>query len=577
MINEKDWRIYASSVRSSIVVIMLFSIVKSVVDFVGGLGSAVGDLMSFIESGTVDLGTDMFDIIGYVATFIIVIVYFTYMSGLGSFAKIQANEDDARGVRRIRSGMVWTLLATLVDYIPTVGGFISFLFLFIAFFVLLSGYSKLKNSLTFPVKARRGASVLFGSMFVQLIGNILDLIPIVGDLLETLFSFIAFCMVLNGWKKIKKADVNETPMTQMAKNMGVAPQALQQPQQSPTVSQDVVQQSVESEKIELQSVVEEKKESCETEIKENTTHSKQAPRNESKKFIIGGCALLAIIVAAVVILKKGGSSDNSPLNHPSPQWEKFVMTTSNGIKAYKEPNTRSLSLCVASENVDSDGPTTMFCWSDKKSDRKWTVRPWASEKNAILPVIEEADNWYKVQIEFEWGSVKPTIAYIEKSNCKEVFPEPITPKMLEKQSGVLYHVVESGEMKNLCLMNDLSNFEMDGDQLRIGELKNGRLSYIKPAVWIYTYEYADGEPLEIDFKDNEREASIYYNNDRAYAMRDYGMSASALDVRKLTNDEVKSVVESGIFNLQSSAIKVCYYFPSVRNSLVRFSLIPEAL
>ena len=138
MINEKDWRIYASSVRSSIVVIMLFSIVKSVLDFVGGLGSAVGDLMSFIESGTVDFGTDMFDIIGYVATFIIVIAYFTYMSGLGSFAKIQANEDDARGVRRIRSGMVWTLLATLVDYIPTVGGFISFLFLFIAFFVLLS-------------------------------------------------------------------------------------------------------------------------------------------------------------------------------------------------------------------------------------------------------------------------------------------------------------------------------------------------------------------------------------------------------------------------------------------------------
>lgn len=66
MINEKDWRIYASNVRSSIVVIMLFSIVKSVLDFVGGLGSAVGDLMSFVESGTVDFGTDMFDIIGYI-------------------------------------------------------------------------------------------------------------------------------------------------------------------------------------------------------------------------------------------------------------------------------------------------------------------------------------------------------------------------------------------------------------------------------------------------------------------------------------------------------------------------------
>lgn len=243
MINEKDWRVYASSVRSSIVVIMLFSIVKSVVDFVGSIGSTVGDLMSFVQSGTVDFGADMFDVLGYATTFVIVILYFSYMSGLSNFAKIQANDDDSRGVRRIRSGMVWTLLAVLVDYIPTVGGFISFLFLFIAFFVLLSGYSKLKNSLTFPVKARRGASVLFGSMFVQLIGNILDLIPIVGDLLEALFSFIAFCMVLNGWKKIKKADVNETPMTQMAQTMGVAPQTVQ-----PVVEQEYVQQHVEQEK-----------------------------------------------------------------------------------------------------------------------------------------------------------------------------------------------------------------------------------------------------------------------------------------------------------------------------------------
>lgn len=284
--------------------------------------------------------------------------------------------------------------------------------------------------------------------------------------------------------------------------------------------------------------------------------------------------MLAIVVAAVVILKIGGGRDNSPLNHPSPQWKTFV-TTSDGIKAYKEPNTESLTLCVASENVDSDGPTTMFCWSDKKSDRKWVVRPWISEKDAILPVIEEADNWYKVQIEFEWGSVKPTIAYIEKSNCKEVFPEPITPEMLEKQSGVLYHVVKSGEMKNLCVINDLYDFDMNGGLLRIGELKNGYLSYISPAVWLYTYEYADGKPLDIDFNDNERYATITFNNTRSYAMRGYGVYA--LDVRKLTNDEIKSIVESGIFYLQSSAIKVCYYFPSVRNSFVRFSLMSETL
>lgn len=574
MINEKEWRLYASSVRSSIIVIMLFSIVKSVVDFVGGLGSAVGDLMSFVESGTVDFGADMFDIIGYVATFVIVIAYFTYMSGLSNFANIQANDDDSRGVRRIRGGMVWTLLSIVVNYIPVIGGFLAFLFLFIAFFVLLSGYGKLKNSLTFPVKARRGAGVLFGSMFVQLIGNILDLIPVVGDLLEGLFSFIAFCMVLNGWKKIKKADVNETPMTQMAKTMGVALQAAQQPQQQ-VAAQDTVQPVGSEKEAEVQTIAEEKKGTCDTEMKESTTHSNQVPNKGGKKFIIGGCVLLAIVVSAVMIMKTGGGNDNGPLNHPSPQWGKFVMTTANGIKAYKEPNTGSLTLCVANENIDSDAASTMFCWSDKKSDRKWSIRPWGSEKEAILPVIEEADNWYKVQIEFEWGSVKPIIAYIEKAKCKEVSPEPITPEILAKQSGVLYHVVKSGEMKNLCVMNDLSNYEMDGNQLKIGELKNGYLSCINPAAWLYVYEYADGEPLEIEFKYNGRDSRITFNNTRYYAMEYCG--TSALDVRKLTNDEIKSIVESGIFDLQSSAIDVYYYFPSVRGRIVRFSLVSETL
>ena len=304
MINEKDWRVYASNVRSSIIVIMLFGIAKSVIGFVGGIGSGVSDLMNFMESGTVDVGIDMYDALEYIFGLVVVIGYFSYMSGLSGFAKTQANDDDSRGVRRIRGGMVWTLLAVLVDYIPKIGGFISFLFLFIAFFVLLSGYSKLKNSLTFPVKARRGASVLFGSMFVQLIGNILDLIPLVGDLFEVLFSFIAFCMVLNGWKKIKKADVNETPMTQMAQTMGVAPQALQHPQQSQTVSQDVVQQPVDSEKVEkTQAVVEEKDSTLSKNAQQQETSPIAPivePTKKSNKVLIGVISGIVLLVALAV-------------------------------------------------------------------------------------------------------------------------------------------------------------------------------------------------------------------------------------------------------------------------------------
>lgn len=302
MINEKDWRTYASNVRNNIVVIMLFSIVKSVVDFVGGIGSSVSDLMSFVQSGTVDFGADMCDIIGYATTFVIVIAYFSYMSGLSNFAEIQANDDDSCGVRRIRSGMVWTLLSIVVNYIPMLGRFLSSLFLFIAFFVLLSGYSKLKNSLTFPVKARRGAGVLFGSMFVQLIGNILDWVPIVGDLLEGLFSFIAFCMVLNGWKKIKKADVNETPMTQMARKMGVAPQAVQ-----PVLQQDVEQESVQQHvvapemEMKTQTIVDEKPTSLSKETQQQMPQSKPIESTKKSNKVLIGVISGIVLLAALVI------------------------------------------------------------------------------------------------------------------------------------------------------------------------------------------------------------------------------------------------------------------------------------
>lgn len=208
MITQSEWRSRAASILNAIILITLAGIGKSIVNYIGDMND-VGSFLDMLDGKPMDFAPDQWDIMGYIASLLIVIGYFMYLSALKNFSVLQIGEAQI-GILRVRSGIIWSLLAVFIDYLPFFGGFFCFVFNIIAFFVMLGGYGRLRSSSDFPQKARSGASTLYSSLIVGLIGTLLGLIPIMGAILEGIFSFIAFIMLLCGWVSIKNTILQPT-------------------------------------------------------------------------------------------------------------------------------------------------------------------------------------------------------------------------------------------------------------------------------------------------------------------------------------------------------------------------------
>lgn len=75
----------------------------------------------------------------------------------------------------------------------------------VAFFIMIGGYGSLKRSYTFPEEARRGAGRLRAAMIWSVVAAVLGIIPLIGFILEGIICFILFFVVLSGWSSIKNA------------------------------------------------------------------------------------------------------------------------------------------------------------------------------------------------------------------------------------------------------------------------------------------------------------------------------------------------------------------------------------
>lgn len=552
MIDERKWRLSALGVRSSVFLIMLLGVVECVRDF-------FEDSLDFLElfaSGSVESVAS--DIAVSVTIFLLtVIAYITYMCGLGSFAKVQKTEWDARGVRRVRSGLVWSFVAMLFAYIPLVGWLLGFIFSIVAFFVMLGGYNRLRKSSTFPKMARLGASLLFAALFVELLGDILGLLPFIGSLLQGILCLVVVFMVLSGWKKIERADVTDV----------VSEESVEV-----TLSSAVVENIAVENQLSQQSSAFECK--VAPVIEEAAVAKPLKQKKSIKKYIIAGCASLLLVVGVVTLCFLLGGEE-SAIHFPTPKWDKFVVAKYTGVKAYKQPDKKSLRLCIANELIASCGAGRELCWSDRRSDSEWEVKTY--KVNAPLPVIEELDGWYKVQVGDSDGCW-PVIAYVEKRNFKEVAAEPVTFAQLEDIQGSLWssRLVRSGKYEDVCLVEDFSNYEMDGVALFIGEFVDGAFVCMRPE-YINIYKHDSSESLNVVCdKDDRWGSKITYAESRA---REYELYPdyveTVLDVNKLTVEEVETVLDAGFFDFNPSCYSVYYYLPGVSESLISFTQMSD--
>lgn len=284
------------------------------------------------------------------------------------------------------------------------------------------------------------------------------------------------------------------------------------------------------------------------------------------KVVVGIVAVIAIAVVGLICFFAFNKSQkkDSILGLQQPKWEKFVHMTGKETAFYKSPDTSSPRLMQAS-NADGCGVICQNYWSDEKPNEDMTnpeYYPYTDE-TSVFPVVEENGDWYKVYIQ---DRDKRCEAYVEKSQCEEVAPEPITQEVLS-QIDASYNLQKGGKYDNICFMLDSDE---GGNYLSIGELLNDKCLAFSSAYHIYIAE--SDTTLTTTLEEN---SYVTDDGDLLYSyLLHYGPSRSVslngytnFDTQKITSDEMEQFVNC-MKKIKNETLEVSYgyYFPSVSTS-----------
>ncbi|MDR2042219.1 MAG: hypothetical protein LBP98_07890 [Tannerella sp.] len=210
MTKNELWLKKTNAVFNGILLYSIAGVLHSILDPIESLMSGL-DTISSLGGGNV-AGADGLSIFLYLLTAAIIGGYVMFLLGLGGFAALLEGDDKA-AVGKIRTGVLLGLAGEMISLIPLIGWVIGGILNIIAFFLMMTGYSTLKNSPTFPAAAREGAGKLFTSQILLLIGVVLGWIPLIGGFFEGILDLIAFILLLIGWSAIKNANPEASGIT----------------------------------------------------------------------------------------------------------------------------------------------------------------------------------------------------------------------------------------------------------------------------------------------------------------------------------------------------------------------------
>ncbi|MBQ8223808.1 MAG: hypothetical protein IJZ86_00375 [Bacteroides sp.] len=441
MINQEEWRRSAQGIFNNIIIIMLCSVLGSIFSLIGNAQDVISVAQSFTGNGNVDMGWSSMDMLEVCCSVLVVIGYVMYLSNLSAFSKVQTDEENRTAVSRIRKGLVWSIVAILTDYIA---GWLAFIFSIVAFSVIIGGYSRLKHSVTFPAQARRGAGTLYASMIVELVGNILDFIPFIGDFLCMLFSFIAFCMLLRGWVKIKNANITEVSVVVSA---------------PASVTETVATPVTEATPSVREQQVEKVKQKMNESVKHVLPKMQEVAKHPYFKPIAGGAVAVILIIGIISLFGRSSAGD---LSVKLPTWQKYVTVTSNDVNLRKAPDANSPRLMREAGEMND-----VFVWSDAPAG--WSERKPFRLNGNVCPALSETEDWHRIYIQDSDGyDVK---AYVMKKFCREVTPQPIT-------GNKYIHEITKGKFKGKYLLYNPGGFYAEEPSISLGQKING--AYVFP-------------------------------------------------------------------------------------------------
>lgn len=123
-----------------------------------------------------------------------------YFIGLGSI-KQALDEPGIAAISKLKLVAILGIIAAVLGWIPLVGAILGTILSIIAFIFELIAYNQLKKSDAIGVQGKAGAGQLFYSLIFILIAAAIGWIPVIG-LIAPYLSIVAIVFVFMGWNKI---------------------------------------------------------------------------------------------------------------------------------------------------------------------------------------------------------------------------------------------------------------------------------------------------------------------------------------------------------------------------------------
>lgn len=290
--------------------------------------------------------------------------------------------------------------------------------------------------------------------------------------------------------------------------------------------------------------------------------------NRTLTYAISGIIAIALIGIISFFAFSGNKQSDNILGLQKPTWKKFVVVNGNDTYLYRQPDTNSDELKDSGCDGDCD---PIYVWTEADLQEGYHIQSNVVSDGIVYPVIEETSEWYKVHI----SQYNVREAWVKKSACTEVKPEPITTATIKKMSygWENYRFIEEGKYKDMFFRT----YEMfAGNDMQMGVLDNGVLLASTAATDVNIYYELEESLRWIDTSDASNEDFAIYQlaiTDKLH--KDEVSDGVLLDPSKLSDVDIETLVTT-FKPGKKDGVNAYYYFPTVNDKdIIRFTIYPD--
>lgn len=300
----------------------------------------------------------------------------------------------------------------------------------------------------------------------------------------------------------------------------------------------------------------------------NTNKTTESSNGKKWGYALGGIIAIVLIGIISFFAFGGNKQSDNILGLQKPTWKKFVVVNGNDTYLYRQPDTNSDELKDSGCDGDCD---PIYVWTEADLQEGYHIQSNVVSDGIVYPVIEETSEWYKVHI----SQYNVREAWVKKSACTEVKPEPITTATIKKMSygWENYRFIEEGKYKDMFFRT----YEMfAGNYMQMGVLDNGVLLASTAATDVNIYYELEESLRWIDTSDASNEDFAIYQlaiTDKLH--KDEVSDGVLLDPSKLSDVDIETLVTT-FKPGKKDGVNAYYYFPTVNDKdIIRFTIYPD--